>query len=261
MVLQPRGCGRVGRRRTSLKRGHPKSGGLCVISGCYFDPRPVASTAPVRGRASPQGGLGVASESVGAPRSVGRGGEVHVTHEARRSAADGPDAEPESQRGQAGRAAVPGPTELRTLPSGDPLWTFRVVVPRAAGRRVPRHRWTRWTARCGAGASPSHGGGVAGRRPGRGDRGGAPPVLPVRRTGAASRVEIEVAGGTRHSSSSDRMSTPSAGLGLERRGLLRQQPVMGDDVVDEVEVRSPASGRPRPGPALTLRRASSTEWW
>ncbi|MDP3969212.1 MAG: single-stranded DNA-binding protein [Nocardioides sp.] len=55
------------------------------------------------------------------------------------------------------RGRVASAPQARTLPSGDELWTFRLVVPRSPqqprtdGRRAARSDWmtcTVWTARC-----------------------------------------------------------------------------------------------------------------
>ena len=81
--------------------------------------------------------------------------------------------------------------EERVLPSGDSLWTFRIVVgarrPRGPGGRGSTH----WTARCGEAAPDAR---VRSWRTGDmvevGERCGAGSSD---RAGTASRVEVEVA--------------------------------------------------------------------
>src|SRR6478752_6594935 len=81
MVLQPRGCGRVGRRRTIIAQGHPFGGGPAAISGSFRERSWTgheSSTSCAPGAYFHRPSAGGAALSV-APRMVGRGGDVHVS--------------------------------------------------------------------------------------------------------------------------------------------------------------------------------------
>ena len=121
--------------------------------------------------------------------------------------------------------AVRSAPEERVLPSGDALWTFRRGRCRAPPARTgPRQSGRRARVRgLGRPGAP-----LGGRRWAAGDVVEVAGALRRRffRAGgaAASRVEVEVGGGPGHPSRRERMSTPDARLGLERRRLLGQQP-------------------------------------
>ena len=83
--------------------------------------------------------------------------------------------------------------EMRVLPSGDQMWTFRVVVPRRAGRPDQAERGRARLRRLGR-ARAGVGGVVVGRRRG-GGRGAAAQAVLLERRGPASRVEVEVTSG------------------------------------------------------------------
>ena len=249
MVLPPRGGGRVGRRRTSFCERATSNGGPFVISGVLSRARSsstAGAAAPSFHRPAPR------SRRLSAPdATVGRGGDGRE---------DGQEMDKVSEGTELASVAVnevrlvgrlSRDPEMRVLPSGDQMWTFRVVVPRAPGGRTEQSvdvlDCAVWGGRVRASVaswsaddvvevagplrkrffSSGGGPGLAGR--GRGD---------VRPAGEASR----------HSSRRDRMSTPDARFGLERRRLLGQQPVPPGPPGRRGRSRAPASGSRRPVP-------------
>ena len=169
-----------------------------------------------------------------------------------------PAAEPSrGQRGAPGRAGLPdargaGAAQRRRavdVPGG------RRPRPATAGRSDGRRARVRGLDGPGAALGRR----VAAGRRGRGDRRAAPPVLPDGRRG---RFAGGGGGESRpaHSSRSERMSTPDAGLRLEGRRLLRQQPVGARRPAAPGRSRAPASARRRCAAGRPRPRASSTEW-
>ena len=237
-------------------RGHPLRVAPGCISGAFLRRRshvPSTGARPdgVVHRRAPRD-----AATVGAAARLARGGDVHVSTA---QTADEPRAEAVNEVRLVGR--VSQAPEERVLPSGD----IAVDVPGggAAARRPARRAAAGRRARvraCGAARVRRSVASwrvddvveVSGRR--------APTVLPDRaRRGVAGRGR-----GRRrpaHSSRSERMSTPEAGLGLEGGGLLRQQPVVADDPEDQCRSRAPASARRRRRCAGRSARVSSTEWW
>ena len=134
------------------------------------------------------------------------------------------------------RGRLSGAPEERVLPSGDTVWTFRVVIGRppepasgsGSAALAGRHARVRGVVRAGE-ALGAH---VARRRCRGGRRRAATTVLQVRRGHG-------LAGGGRrrprqgHPSRSDRMSTPRLGFGWKEvafSGSSRSWPAMSDDL-------------------------------
>ena len=209
MVLQPRGCGRVGRRRTYIGRGAATRRPLFPFTRTFVDvlreTRPgsvhnrVVSAPVHRRRARPR------PVSVAGP-SLGAGGDVHVC-----TGNDRP--RPAARRRQ---RRPPGGSGVRDPRGGGAAQRGRVVL-------VPgRDRHDRRATSPGSASMPSSAprgclgsGARLGWQPGD--------VVEVegaiRRRffraggGAASRVEVEVSSGSTGAACSERMSTPRLGLG------------------------------------------------
>ena len=128
------------------------------------------------------------------------------------------------------------PPEERVLPSGDVVWTFRVVVGRPAGAAGLAATVDALDCAAWCGPGPPLGVALGGRRRGGGDRGAAPPVLPVRgRRRLAGRGRGVRAAGSSVAQRADEHA--QARLRLEGGRLLGQQPAAGDDAEHQVEVR------------------------
>ena len=154
--------------------------------------------------------------------------------------------------------------EERVLPSGDSVWTFRLVVARPAGgksrQRVDTLECAVWGGRVRKSAASWAAGDVvevAGAMRRRFFSTGA---------GRASRVEVEVASGRmvrraeRHPSLSDRMSTPTLGLGWNDVAFSgSRRPACATRTTRSKSGAGISTATP--WTVLIRVRASSTEWW
>ena len=242
MVLQPRGCGRVGRRRTFFPAGPPVRGWPSLHFRPFCRGRLFVHSA-TSGRVVHQASCGVPPDCRRPPR--GRAVEVMCDDSTdrqkagRRRVADG-------QRGAAGRAGVPaargaGAPERGHACGRSGWWSPR---PPRRGRRTSDGRRARVRRVDGAGAAV---GGRAGRPDDVVEVSGA-----LRRRFFRAGGAVGVAGGGRddvgpgHSSRSERMSTPTLGLGWKEVAFSGQQPVGGGDPQHLRRSRAPASAPPRP---------------
>ena len=154
--------------------------------------------------------------------------------------------------------------EERVLPSGDSVWTFRLVVARPAGGKsrqsVDTLECAVWGGRVRKSAASWAAGDVvevAGALRRRFFSTGA---------GRASRVEVEVASGRmvrraeRHPSLSDRMSTPMLGLGWNDVAFSgSSRPACATRTTRSKSGAGISTATP--STVLIRVRASSTEWW
>ncbi len=153
--------------------------------------------------------------------------------------------------------------EQRVLPSGDEMWTFLLVVPRPPGGRQQAERGRHRLRRVGR-SRPGVGRELGRRRRRRGQRTAAQALLPGRqRCGLAGRGGGD--GGTDgppgdYSSRSDRMSTPTLGLGWNDVAFSgSSRPASATRTTRSnsgagIRTATPRTDRIRAS-------ASSTEWW
>ena len=220
MVLQPRGCGRVGRRRTFIRNRATLSGWPCCISGAVSSDRLPSTGAPSTALSTGYGRRWP-HLSDAAPRLAG-GGDVHASTDRRRQGR-------QRVRDAVNEVRLVGRISAGARGTGAAQRRRALDVPGggAAGRRVARDAApsTRSSARPGA----------AGRG-GRWRRWRHDDVVEVTgavrrrffRAGRRRRVAGRGGGGRgpAHPSRSERMSTPRLGLGWKEVAFSGQQPVV-----------------------------------
>ncbi len=248
MVLQPRGCGRVGRRRTFFPVGPP----ACGWPYLHFGPLSV-HIAQLRLRCPQAARTPAPGLSAPAPRVV-RGGDVRCPHRRRRRLP-----RPPQPTRSAWSAGSPRRPRSGCCPAATPCGRSGWWSPRPAGRS--RSRQTVDALECAAWSARARRSVAAWA---------ADDVVEVvgslRRRFFRAGGAVGVPGGGRDerragSSVAQRADEhPDAGLGLERRRLLRQQPVGGRDAEHLLEVRRRHQHRDAVGPP-TAASASSTAWW